>query len=155
MANAIKWSALGAHTTVINGDGTAPTLKNLASNGQKLGLEVDNAAAGNRHQYADFELLCKGASAFSAGGYAELYLLQAVDGSTYQDGDDSVAPPASALAGVFPLRAVSTAQRVALRGVLLPATRFKPLLINKGGQAFTNVDNDNLLKMRSYNDEVQ
>ena len=79
MANAIKWSALGTLTTVINGADAAPTLKNLANNGQKLGAEVDNAT--DRNMYADFELLCKFQSAPSAGGYVALYLVQAVDGT--------------------------------------------------------------------------
>jgi hypothetical protein len=155
MASKIKWSAQNAISTVINGDASAPTLKNLANNGQKVGSEVDNSLAANRDQYGDFELLVRGASAFSSGGYVELYLIQPVDGMNYQDGDDSVAPPASALVGVFPLRAVNTQQRLALRGLLLPAGKFKPLVINKGGQAFTNTDNENVLKLRTFNDEFQ
>ena len=153
MANAIKWSALGTLTTVINGADVAPTLKNLANNGQKLGAEVDNAT--DRNMYADFELLCKFQSAPSAGGYVALYLVQAVDGTNYADGDDSVAPPATTMVGTFPVRAVTDAQRVVVRHVLLPASKFKPLAVNKSCQSMTNVDAENELTMRAYNEELQ
>ena len=153
MANAIKWSALGTLTTVINGADVAPTLKNLANNGQKLGAEVDNAT--DRNMYADFELLCKFQSAPSAGGYVALYLVQAVDGTNYADGSDSVAPPATTMVGTFPVRAVTDAQRVVVRHVLLPASKFKPLAVNKSGQSMTNVDAENVLTMRAYNEELQ
>lgn len=153
MANAIKWSALGTQTTVINGDDTAPTLKALANDARKLGAEVDNATA--RNMYADFELLCRFGSAPNVGGHAGLYLIQSVDGTNYADGDDSIVPPATAQVGTFPVRAVTDAQRVVLRRVLLPATKFKPLIINKSGQAMTNTDAENVLTMRAYNEELQ
>jgi len=153
MANAVKWSALGTFTTVINGDATAPTLKNLANNAQKLGSEVDGAT--ERHMLADFDLYCRFAVAPSSGGHVALYLLQAIDGSNYADGDDSVAPAATALVGTFIVRAVTTQQRIAVRGVTLPATKWKPLAVNKSGQAMTNTDNENILRYRSYDPEIQ
>jgi hypothetical protein len=153
MANAIKWSALGTQTTVINGADVAPTLKALADNASKLGAEVDNAT--DRNMYADFELLCKFGGAPSAGGYVALYLVQAVDGTNYADGSDSVAPPATTMVGTFPVRAVTDAQRVVVRHVLLPASKFKPLVVNKSGQAMTNVDAENVLTLRAYNEELQ
>jgi len=154
MAHEVKWSALGTFTTAIAGADVAPTLKNLANNGQKLGNEIDNATSA-RNMYADFDLLCKFQAAPSAGGYVALYLMQSVDGTNYADGSDSVTPPATALVGTFPVRAVTDAQRVALRHVLLPATKFKPLVINKSGQAMTNVDDENVLSYRPYNEELQ
>jgi len=154
MANAIKWSALGTFTTAIAGAGVAPTLKALANAAQKLGAEIDNATA-TRNVLADWVLDVRGASAFTAGTWVELYFVQSVDGTNYADGDDSVAPAASALVGTFPLRAVSTQQRLALRGIELPPTKFKPLVINRGGQAFTNTDNENVLSYRPYNPEIQ
>jgi hypothetical protein len=143
-----KWSALGTYSTVIAGATTAPTLKNLANNGQKLSNEIDNTT--NRYLYGDFDLLCKFAVAPSAGGCVAMYIIPTVDGTNYSDGDDSVAPPATMWVGNFPVRAVTSAQRVALRGVLLPPGKFKVLAINKSGQAMTNVDNENILSYRPY-----
>lgn len=153
MANEILWSALGTYTTAIAGAGVAPTLKNLASGGQKIGNAIDNATA--KDQYSDWDLYCRFGSAPSAGGSCDLYFIQAVNGTNYQDGDDSVAPPVTAYVGSFPVRAVTTQQRVALRGLLLPATLFKPLLINNSGQSMTNTDDENILSYRPYNDEIQ
>ena len=153
MANAVKWSALGTYTSVILGADVAPTLKALANAAQKLGVEVDNATA--RDMYADFDLLCDFAANPSAGGYVALYIIQAVDGTNYADGDDAIVPAASALVGVFPVRATTDTQRIALRHVLLPATKFKPLVINKSGQAMSNTDDLSILSYRPYNEELQ
>jgi len=153
VANAIKWSAQGTFTTIINGDASAPTLKNLSNNSNKLGSEVDNATSHNR--YADFDLSCRFQSAPVANGYCELYLVQAVDGTNYADGSDSVSPAINTLVGVFPVRAVATQQKVALRHILLPNSKFKPLLVNLSGFGMTNTDNENVLSIRTYNEEVQ
>ena len=153
MANEVKWAPLGTYTTAIAGADVAPTLKNLANDGGKLGSEIDNATT--RNMYADLDLLCRFQAAPSAGGYVAVYLIQAVDGTNYADGADAVVPAATTLVGTFPVRAVTTAQRVALRHVLLPATKFKPLLINKSGQAMTNTDDENVLSYRPYNEQIE
>lgn len=147
-----KWAALSAVSHLILGTASTPTAKNLANDGQKCSSEYDNTS--NLYQYMDLMQLCRGASAFSAGGYVEVYLLTAIDGSTYQDGaDDSTAPPASALVHVFPLRAVSTQQRIEKTNIWIPPTKFKLVIINKGGQAFTNTDAENLLDAYFHNEQ--
>lgn len=145
-----KWSALGTYTTGIAGAAAAPTLKNLANLGQKIGNEIDNSYGVVGYLYADWDLLCRFASSPTAGGYCALYLIPAVDGTNYTDGDDSVVPPSTLVVCTFPVRAVSTAQRVSARGVLLPPGKFKPLFVNVSGQAMTNTDNENILSYRAY-----
>jgi hypothetical protein len=49
---------------------------------------------------------------------------------------------------------VSTQQRIALFGVC-PAGKWKPLIQNGAGQAFTNTDNENVLSIRTVDDEGQ
>ncbi len=141
--------AFDTFTKVINGDGTAPTLKNLASGGTKLGSEVDNAT--DKKQAADFVLKVRGASAFAANAPVQLYLVPATDGTNYEDGSDSVTPPPSQLVGTFAVRAVATQQRIAIRGVLLSPGKFKPLIRNGTAVGFTNTDNENELYIRKYN----
>ena len=153
MGSTVKWSGLGTYTTAIAGAAVAPTLKNLANDGGKLGGEIDNATTA-RDMYADWDLLCRFQAAPSAGGYVALYFVQTVDGTNYADGADATVPAATALVGTFPVRAVTTAQRVSLRHVLLPATKFKPLVINKSGQAMTNTDDENVLSYRPYNEAI-
>lgn len=153
MANAVKWSTPAALQTPILGAAVAPTLKALASNGQKLGSEVNGETG--KDTLADFHLKVRFAVAPAAGAFVALYIVEAVDGTTYQDGDDTVAPPVTALVGTFPVRAVTTQQNIALRNILLPPFKWKPLIVNKGGQAFTNTDAENLLTYRAYNQEIQ
>jgi hypothetical protein len=155
VSNEVKWSALGTFTTAIAGATTAPTLKNLASAGRKIGNSIDNSAPGVRNILSDWELKVTFAVAPAANAPVELYLIKAPDGANFEYGSDSIDPPPSALVGVFPCRAVSTVQRITLRGIVLPATVFQPFIYNKGGQAFTNVDNDSILSFIVYNEEIQ
>ena len=145
-----KLSALGTYTTAIAGAGVAPTLKALASNGMKIGNEIDLTGSSARNLYVNLDLLCRGAAAFTAGTVVEVYFILTVDGTNYADASDSVAPPLTALVAQFPLRAVDTAQRIAFGSIPLPNAKFKPLVWNKGGQAFTNTDNENVLSYRVY-----
>lgn len=151
MANLVQWSAPSAFTTLIAGGASAPTLKNLANNGQKLGDAIDN----NRARFADFDLLFRGATAPSAGGYCALYLVPRIDGTNFADGDDTVAPGASLHLCDFPSRAVTTAQRSAVQRVPIPPGDWKPLLVNKLGVALTNTDNENVLSYVTYGEEIQ
>lgn len=151
MANEVKWSAtLGTFATLLDGTGVAPTIKALANDGQKIG----SAVSGNRHRYAAIQLKATFAVAPSAGGYVEVYLIPAVDGTQYGDGSDSVAPPSTYRVTSLPVRAVTTTQYVG-DTVMLPPFNFKPLVINKSGQAMSNVDSENILSYRTFNEEVQ
>jgi hypothetical protein len=155
MANKVLWSALGTYTAAIAGASVSPSLKNLAAAAQKIGNEIDLTGSGVRDMLAEWDLLVRFASSPSSGAYVSLYLIQAVDGSNYADGDDTIVPPQSAWVGNFLCRAVSTAQRVVLAGVRLPPTKFKPLIINNGSTGFTNTDNENVLSYRTYEPEIQ
>lgn len=148
---ATTWTALGTYTTAIPGAGTAPTLKALANSARVLGAEIDNTSG--KDMFADWDLLCKFQSSPSAGGVVNLYLVPAVDGTNYADGSDSLVPASSLFAGSMPVQANMNAQRVALRNILLPPGKFKPLIENGAGQALTNVDNENVLSYRTYNVE--
>lgn len=153
MANAVKWSAQGTYTQIINGDASAPTLKNLADGAKKLGIEVDGAT--ERNQYGDFVLDVRGASSFASTGVVQLYLIPCIDGTNYVNGSDSIVPGGNLLAYTFQLQAVSTQQKLGALHIQLPACKWKPLILNNGGQAFTNTDNENVLSYRPYNDEIQ
>jgi hypothetical protein len=116
-------------------------LNSLANNAGALGAEYDNAA--NLFISAVFELNVAFGSAPTAGNTVDLYIIPAPDGTNYDDAvtGASGAAPATAYAGGFPLRAVTTAQKVPLGlglsgPVPLPPTKFKAFLLNKSGQAF-------------------
>lgn len=70
----------------------------------------------------------------TAGVSVTVWFLETQDGTNYEDGDASTTP--SRLPDVvFPVRLVSTAQRI-IRRVLLPAGNFKTLLKNETTKAF-------------------
>ena len=99
---------------------------------------------------SDFELYVTYGTNPSAGGYCALAVLPAIDGTpTFVDGGGSVAPQNSLIVGVFELRAVTTAQRVGLRDVVIPPGQFKVAVYNAAGQ--TMASSGNTLKYRTHN----
>jgi hypothetical protein len=155
MANKVLWSALGTYTTAIAGGASAPTLKALSAAAQKIGDAIDLTGAGARDILSEWDLMVRFASAPASGAYVSLYFILSVDGTNYQDGDDSIAPPQSAFVRNFPCRLVDTQQRISLSGIRLPPTKFKPLVINNGSTAFTNTNDENVLSYRAYDPEIQ
>lgn len=152
--NLVKWSALGTFTTLIAGASSSPTLKNLASGSRILGNEVDPTGSSDRYLYCDLDLLVRFGSAPASGAYVEVYFVRAVDGTNYEDGDASIAPPTTALVARIPVRAVTTQQRIAQARIVLPSCKFKPLFANMAGQNMTNTDNENVLSYRVYTEDV-
>jgi hypothetical protein len=150
---ALKYTALGTFTLAIRGDGTAPTLKNLASGANKIGAEIDLTGSSDRQLSAVWQLRVRGASAFIAGEVVELYLVPSPDGTNYADGGDSVDPQKALLAFVFETRAVSTQLVQASRPLVLPPVKFKPLIKNATARGFTNTDDENQLHYRPYSVE--
>lgn len=147
MPTALKWSSLGSAVTVLSTE--LNSLSDDALSG--AGTEVDNAT--NRDMYGDFELDATFASEPDDAGAIALFIVTALDGSNYQDGGSSVAPPETAWRGNFPLRPVTTAQKVHLHNILLPPSKFKCVVRNQSGQAFPS--SGSTMKLYTYNEEVQ
>jgi len=141
-----KWSTLG---TIVSALTTG--LNSLAADARAISSALDNGS--DRYLYGDFELVVTYGVAPSSGGYVALYLVRSADGTNYADGDASIAPPATAWVGNFPVRAVTTAQRVIIPRVLLPPALFKAVVQNKGGQAFGS--SGNTVKYRPYAESLE
>lgn len=116
-------------------------LNSLANNAGALGAEYDNAT--NLYLFGLFELNVTFGSNPTAGNTVDLYIIPAPDGTNYDDATTgaSGAAPVTSYAGGFPLRAVTTAQKVplglgAMGYVQLPPTKFKVFALNKSGVAF-------------------
>jgi len=114
-------------------------LNSLANNAAALGTEYDNSS--NLYLWATFELNVTFGSAPTAGNTVDLYIIPAPDGTNYDDNTTgaSGAAPSTSYVGGFPLRAVTSAQKVPLgvvRRVDLPPTKFKIFVVNGSGQAF-------------------
>lgn len=116
-------------------------LNSLAAAARALGAEYDNSASGNLYLFGLFELNVTFGTAPTAGTLVSVYIIPAPDGTNYDDGSASVAPPTTSFVGGFPVRAVTTAQKIMLRTgfaqlIPLPPTKLKVIVQNDTNQAF-------------------
>lgn len=136
---------LGSVSTLVTG----ANLQNLANNTPVAGSAYDNTVGqtGDGYTLCDLELYLDGfGSAVTAGSAFSLWFLGMQDGTNAEDGSASVTP-ARAPDVTFPLRAVSTAQKINRRAVM-PFGKVTPLVKNDGtGQALNNNTNS-YLKIR-------
>lgn len=140
----IRWNVQDAPVNILTTE-----LNALGDGANKISAALSNDDTAELDLYADFELYIGTTTAKDANAYVELYILTEMDGTNYVYGDDSIDPPATALVGIFRFPATVTACRDTLRGVVLPPTNFKVLLINETGQAFTATGN--ILSYARYN----
>lgn len=106
-----------------------------STTGKAISSALDNSS--DLDLFDDLELSVTFASAPTAGTIVELYLLASIDGGTsYPDGSTSILPQASLFVAGFAVRAVTTAQKMIVRGVALPPGSFKYLVQNTTNQAF-------------------
>lgn len=111
-------------------------LNSLASGSYSAAGSTAQANRTDLNMYADFELAVTFTSVPTAGNSVDLYIIPKVDNANYADGGSSVTPPANYYAGSFVLRAVTTAQRVAIMGASIPPDDFKLVAYNGSGVAF-------------------
>jgi hypothetical protein len=133
---------LGSQTSLLT-----TGLNSLANNSAAQSSTFDNtvAAAGDGYLLCDVELVVTYGVAPTANTGCSLWFLQTQDGTNFEDGSSSITP-ARLPDLVFPLRAVTTAQRI-IRRSWLPQGAFQALLKNDGaGQAMAATGNT--LKIR-------
>lgn len=113
-------------------------LNALANTNGALGVEYDNSLAANLFFWGVMQLDVTFAVAPTADSVVEAYIISAPDGTNYEDGAGGATPVAPVISyiGAWVLRAVTTVQRLAIKGVTLPPTKLKVLVVNKSGQAF-------------------
>lgn len=129
MATTYKWSA--AWTS--RGNVLTAELNALASAGvSAAGTEVDNAT--NLDTWGQLKLSVTFATNPSAGGYVNVYMVTAPDGTNYEDSGTST--PVHRLVASIPVRAVTTAQVVNSKPFPLEPAKTKFFLENQAGFAF-------------------
>lgn len=122
-----------------------------AATGKAVSAAQDNSA--NLDLWADFELTVTFASAPVLNSIVELFILPSLDGgTTYADGSSTVVPSPQLYAGGFAVRAVTTAQRLHLRGLPLPPGFYKLLVQNTTAQPFPA--SGSVLTVNAYGLEV-
>lgn len=149
MANAVKWSALGSAVVGVTGT----SMRSVSDGANKLGSEYDNSS--NHNMYADFVGKFTFNTAPTSGDYVALYLLGAPDGTNYEYGGDAVDPAANSWVGNFIVRTTTATHYCVLKHILLPNTKFKPLIMNEGGSRFSTTAADLRITFHVYNEEIQ
>lgn len=133
---------LGGQSTLLSTE-----LNSLANNILAIGSAYDNTQgqAGDGYNLCDLELVVTYGTAPGTSTGVSFWFLTTQDGTNYEDGD-ALTTPARLPDCVFPLRAVTTAQRI-VRRVMLPWGKFKPLAKNDGtGQSMSG--SGNTIKIR-------
>lgn len=122
----VKWEVGTISTVITTG------LNALADEGNALSSEIDNTAS--LFLFDDVEFF-HGTLGYAPadGAVIALYIVQALDGTNYEDGNASIDPPASNLVGVFNIRSATSAQRHVLRQIPIPPFKFKYVVINETG----------------------
>jgi hypothetical protein len=113
-------------------------LNALSNNALVLGsaIDISTGASDLGKLYAEIELLVTFGTAPIANSAILIWILRAIDGTNYEDGSSSI-QPLRLFDVSFPLRAVTTAQRIVKRVSIPPGNNFKFLLKNDGtGQSF-------------------
>jgi len=130
--------------------GTATTvlstgLNSLANNALVASSAITLSTGEPGYQRCEAELVVTYGTAPTANTACVVWLLREVDGTNHEDGSSTVTPSRNPDL-VFPLRAVTTAQRIVVTGDLPPGS-FVALLRNDGtGQAMAS--SGNTLKLR-------
>lgn len=152
MPNPIKWEDVGTVVLVLNGDASAPTLKNLTAGGLKISNEIDPGATPD--SFMDFRLRAR----FQADPGKALvlcwFIIDVGDAGAIEDGSDSIEPNRNP-DFVFVTRAVTVQQIIGARQVEIPKSPFKVLLKNDTSVQMTNTDDENQLHSSKYNREIQ
>lgn len=142
MANAVKWSSTTSRTTGISS-------ASINAGANSLGSEIDNST--NKDRFISMTLTFTCSTAATENQVFEVYILTAIDGTNYEDGDATPTDPKKASVGVFGNRNVTSAQRVNLENILIPPFKFKILLKSELDQNATSVT----LLAYTHNEEIQ
>ena len=121
-----------------------------ADRGNVLTTELNALAAGSRtnvgtelvnntnlDEIGKLEIGVTFASAPAAGDYLDIHMVQAPDGTNYEDGSSTVDPGPHTLKASVQVRAVDSAQRIMTRMFQLEPGKTKFILVNRNAsQAF-------------------
>jgi hypothetical protein len=141
-----KWASPESVTTVLSTE-----LNSLANNGAAVAVSaaIDNSAG--LYKYADFEAYTS--QTLTNGDYHTLMLLEAEDNTNFEDGvlsSGEALLPAAQLLGNVRLKNGGFERHV-IRQVLLPATKFKVMLLNFASGALAA--SGNLVRMVRYSEQ--
>lgn len=141
----IQWTTPASIETVLSTE-----LNSLAS----AAGAVSDVLTSDRKLYGDLELVVTFGTAPTDGSLVEVYVATRQDGTNFEDyatGASGYGPRAGFVGG-FPVRNVTTGQRIHLRQVVLPPVDFRIYVLNRTGQSMAA--SGNTVKLRRYTEEV-
>ena len=130
----------------------AAALANRASGTRVPGREFVNSSERNRFM----DLFCRARfqTAPPSGAYIGVYLIPAMDETTWVDGSSSVPPQESLMLAALQVRQSTSQQILAVTKVIIPPVRFRLLWLNSTQVTTTANVGDNQVFVRFYNEEV-
>lgn len=148
MANVIQWEAAWG-----SGSSVLTTEMNSLGNGSRTdqGTEFDNSSS--LDQYGAVLLYIPSGATPTAGGYVQIHLLSAHDGTNYPKGSSTVDPGGSSVVATMATPATASPQYIPSKLFRIPPTKLKLILLNRCGAAFPA--SGNTLTLYTTNDEVQ
>lgn len=141
MANIAKWNAPSSVVTVLSTE-----LNSLGSNT----LSAASSAIANQTNldiYSDWELVLASLSP-AAGAFISVYILEAIDGTNYPEATNLRLKSSQLLFTIGLDTTAATAQRIAVRNVVIPPGTFKIVIDNQSGVSLNA--SGNTLKMQAY-----
>ena len=130
----------------------ASELANKPNATRVLGREFVNSSERNRFM----DLFCRARfqTAPPSGAYIGVYLIPAMDETTWVDGSSSVPPQESLMLAALQVRQSTSQQILAVTKVIIPPVRFRLLWLNSTQVTTTANVGDNQVFVRFYNEEV-
>ena len=130
----------------------ASELANKPNATRVLGREFVNSSERNRFM----DLFCRARfqTAPPSGAYIGVYLIPAMDETTWVDGSSSVPPQESLMLATLQVRQSTSQQILAVTKVIIPPVRFRLLWLNSTQVTTTANVGDNQVFVRFYNEEV-
>ena len=126
---------------------TGVSAQSIATGDNYLGSEIDNST--NLDEFCSIEILGTPAVAPTAEDPLMVYIVYAIDGTNYEDGDATPTDPKKAPVAVLLVKASTNAQKIATLRVPLAPHKFKILVRNEADQSVTTT-----VLCRTYNKTV-
>jgi len=132
MATTFKWQAPETFTNLLTTGLNSLATSTSIITGKVLSTLIANSTG--LYEFINFQMDVTFGTAPTAGAYIGLWILTALDGTNFEDGSTTI-DPARSEDVYIPLLLSTSAQKIAVKNIVIPPYDFKILLRNKSVQA--------------------
>jgi hypothetical protein len=155
MANESRYTTPTAQTSVADNTALASRANGYYAPAQVSSADVVIDNSTTLHLFMDLELEL-GAAAWAVGGFFEIYLVEALDGTTYDTGSTTVLPAADNLVAAIGTHGnasalSSQAIQISRNLIVIPPAKFKLLWRNQSGVTTAATGNAMRYRLHSLN----